>query len=78
MRDDRAQLLDAIRHTLFEYAAEGDRVVAYDVDDNLEVAIEDIRSGRTDAIVVENLTAILKRLRRMRQLVEDASLFNGK
>ena len=78
MVDDRAHLLDEIRHTLFQYGSERDDPTIYDVDLNLEVAIEDILKGRTDPIVVENLIAILKRLTRVRELIEDASLFNGK
>jgi hypothetical protein len=78
MVDDRAHLLDAIRNTLFQYGGEQDDPTIYDVDLNLEVAIEDIQRGRTDPIVVENLIAILKRLHRVRDLIEDASLYNGK
>lgn len=76
MVDDRSNLLEEIRNTLFQYGA--DSLAVYDVDLNLEVAIEDIQHGRTDPVVVDNLIAILKRLHRVRDLIEDASLYNGR
>lgn len=76
--DKGAALLDEIKNTLFEYRSSRDQLTLYDVDDNLEVAIEDIIKGRTDQIVVDNLIAILKRLRHVRDLLEEHALFNGK